>query len=213
MFGESGFSRDPGTAAHPGQPEFPCRVLQINRIVPITQGKEKDMRSWLKPLTLLITAAMASGPLLAHPTDAVTRAERAGRWLQLDDTQVQQLAHFITDTQLQRRQRMDALRPELLAVLSESQKARLAELMVNRELRLPRGKDAGEERLSRLQEVLGLSAAQVSELRTRGERIRAENQHLIEQRRQQLVAIVGSENAAKIEQLIARRRGAGADSR
>jgi len=171
------------------------------------------MRIWLKPLTLLVAAALASGPLLAHSTDAVTRAERAGRWLQLNDTQVQQLAHFITDTQLQRRQRMDALRPELLAVLNESQKARLAELMANRELRLPQGKDAGEERLSRLQEVLGLSPAQVSELRTRAERIRAENQHLIEQRRQQLVAIVGSENAAKIEQLIARRRGLGADWR
>ena len=169
------------------------------------------MRTWLKPLTLLVAAALASGPLQAHPTDAVTRAERAGRWLQLDDTQVQQLAHLITDTQLQRRQRMDALRPELLAVLSESQKARLAELMVSHELRLPRGKDAAEERLTRLQEVLGLSAAQVSELRTRAERIRAENQSLIEQRRQQLIAIVGSENAAKIEQLIARRRGLGSE--
>lgn len=169
------------------------------------------MRTWLKPLALIWAATLASSPLLAHSTDAVTRAQRAGRWLQLSDTQVQQLAHFITDTQLQRRQHLNALRPQLLSVLSETQKARLAELMVNHELELPRGKDAIDERLAKLQEALGLSAAQVSELRQRAERVRAENQSLIEQRRQELIAIVGSENAAKIEKLIARRRGLGAE--
>ena len=164
------------------------------------------MRPWFKPLTLLLATTLASGAALAHSPDAATRAERAGRWLQLNDAQVQQLAHYLTDVQLQRRERAAAVRPELVAVLNEAQKARLAELMVSRELRLPRGADAAEARLSRLQEALGLSAAQVADLRARAERLRVENQGLREQRRQELVAIVGSESAARIEQRIERRR-------
>lgn len=165
------------------------------------------MRPWLKPLTLLLAASLVSGTAVAHSPDPATRAERAGRWLQLSDAQVQQLAHFLTDVQLQRRERAAAMRPELMAVLNEGQKARLAELMVSRELRLPRGTDASEARLSRLQEALDLSAAQVADLRARAERLRVENQGLREQRRQELAAIVGSENAARIEQRIEGRRG------
>lgn len=162
------------------------------------------MRIRLTSLALLLAVTLASSPLLAHNVDAVSRAERAGRWLNLNDAQVQQLAHFITDVQLQRRQRGAVFGSQLIAVLTEPQKARLAELLVNRELNLPRGAQAADARLLRLQQALGLSAAQVANLRDRGENLRDQNQSLRQQRH--LVAIVGETNADKIEQRIERRR-------
>jgi len=159
----------------------------------------------MRTFTVVLAAALAATPVLAHQNDAVSRAERAGRWLQLEQTQVDQLAVFITQTQLQRRDRARAIRPEILAVLDQAQKARMAELMLTGELKLPR-RGNPEARLARLEQALGLSSAQVDQLRSRSERLRAQNQALKEQRKRELVAIVGSENALKIGQRVEQRR-------
>ena len=164
------------------------------------------MRKWIIAMAIAATV-IAGTPAWAHQADPVRQAERAGRWLQLEPQQVAELAHFITETRLQRRAQRQALKPALLAVLNQAQKAQLAELMLNQELRLPRraGSD-GEAGLQRLQEALQLSPAQVAELRSRRDQHRAQNQALLDQRRRQLAAIVGAENAAKLEQRMARKR-------
>ena len=164
------------------------------------------MRKWIIAMAIAATVIVGT-PVRAHQADPVRQAERIGRWLQLEASQVAELAHFITESKLQRRARRQALKPELLAVLNQAQKARLAELMLNRELRLPRraGSD-GEARLQRLQQALELSPTQVAEIRSRRDQYRAQNHALLTQRRQQLAAIVGAENAAKLEERMARRR-------
>ncbi|MCB1605889.1 MAG: hypothetical protein KDI71_02785 [Xanthomonadales bacterium] len=171
------------------------------------------MRNWIiLSATWLLLAA--SQPSLAHRADPVQQAQRAGRWLQLEPQQVQQLAHFLTDLRLERQARRQLPKAELLAVLDQSQKARLAELMLNRQWRQLRAGTADQgDRLDRLQQALNLSPAQVAQLRNRADQLRAENQQLREQKRQELVAIVGAENAARLEQRMAQRRTRGARER
>lgn len=164
------------------------------------------MRNPLLILALL-AALLAAPPLAAHAGDPVTQAQRVGRWLQLDHNQVEQLAVFFTQTKLQRQTRRQAIKPELLALLDQAQKARLAELMVSRELRMPRrGANSDQARLDHLRQALSLSPGQVNALQQRMDALRAENQQLRAQREQELAAIIGVDNANRLIERLEQRR-------
>lgn len=160
------------------------------------------MNKRLRNITLgsLLALALAL-PAQAHQPDPVRQAERAGRWLNLDDSQVQQLAHFITDTRLQRRQRLGELRAELLAVLSDQQKLRWLELRGE-----PRPQGDLEQRLAHWQAALNLSPDQLAQIRTSIERSREQARQGREQRYAELERIVGVEQAQRIREHRAQRR-------
>lgn len=160
------------------------------------------MNKRLRDSTLggLLALALAL-PAQAHQPDPVRQAERAGRWLDLDAAQVQQLAHFLTDTRLQRRQRLGELRAELLAVLSDQQKLRWLELRGE-----PRPQGDLEQRLAHWQVALNLSPDQLAQVRARIERNREQARQGRELRYAELERIVGVEQAQRIRERLAQRR-------
>ena len=162
------------------------------------------------PLRLLSTALtlslsmLVAMPAAAHQPDPVRQAERAGRWLQLDPQQVEQLAHFFTDVRLQRVSRRSDLRDQLLAVLTPEQRIRWQELRGQG----PRWQDVDmglEERLSWWQSALDLSQSQLAQIRQQLQQARSQAQQTRAQRRAELEAIVGTDKAQRIAEWADRR--------